>query len=183
MGYVKGWGNWEIVELWDWLLKNWEIEVMGYVSRFLDDETFLRATIFNRMEDQLAKQIAMRNRTRDFAITVARLCSSFPGTMPGRHVAGQLIRCSTSVAANYRAACRARSKKEFVSKIGVVLEEADESQFWLEFARDLGLLTQSDPNRILSEANQLVAIFTATRATAQKNLNLTRTASRSIPKS
>ena len=135
------------------------------------------------MENQspLERQIAMRNRTRDFGLGVARLCESFPRTMAGRHVGSQLLRCSTSVAANYRAACRARSRKEFIAKIGIVLEEADESQFWLEFARDLGLAPEEKGWPILSEASQLVAIFTATRTTAQKRSQLTT--KRSIPTS
>ncbi len=117
----------------------------------------------------LQKQLAMRKRTLDFALNSTRLCESAPASISGRHVAGQLIRSSTSVAANYRAACRARSRKEFISKIGVVLEEADESQFWLEFARDLGTLSGTALDSALSEAGQLVAIFTATRATARQN--------------
>jgi four helix bundle protein len=89
--------------------------------------------------------------------------------MTARHIAGQLLRCSTSVAANYRAACRSRSRKEFIAKIGIVMEESDESLFWLEFARDLGLFSEVKAGKTVSEANQLVAMFTATRSTALKN--------------
>jgi four helix bundle protein len=118
----------------------------------------------------LARQIAMRNRTKEFALDVVRACNIAAPTMAARHITGQLIRSSTSVAANYRAACRAKSRRDFISKIGTVLEEADETQFWLEFARDLGLLTGGNIESILSESNQLVAIFTATRSTARARL-------------
>ena len=86
----------------------------------------------------------------------------------GRHVAGQLIRSSTSVAANYRAACRARTRREFISKIGIVLEEADESLFWIEFGLDVGILPMEKAATLQREANELVSIFVATRNTATR---------------
>jgi four helix bundle protein len=88
--------------------------------------------------------------------------------MTARHIASQLLRSSSSVAANYRAACRSRSRKEFTAKVGVVLEEADETLFWLEFSRDLDLLPPEKGANVLSEADQLVAIFAATRSTLLK---------------
>ena len=112
----------------------------------------------------------MRERPQAFAIEAVRLCRSIPLSFEGRHVASQLIRCSTSVAANYRAACRAKSRRDFISKIGIVLEESDESLFWLGFAQQLNLLPEGIAMEVTSEARQLVAIFTATRSTARKNL-------------
>src|SRR5262249_19730825 len=79
----------------------------------------------------------------------------------------QLLRSGTSVAANYRAACRARSKAEFVAKIGVVLEEADESALWIELLGDSGVVKKEQLDKLLNEARQLTAIFTASRETAR----------------
>jgi four helix bundle protein len=80
----------------------------------------------------------------------------------------QLLRSGTSVAANYRAACRARSKAEFVSKIGIVLEEVDESVLWIELLIDAGILKKTRLDELLSESRQLTAIFTASRKTAKQ---------------
>jgi len=80
----------------------------------------------------------------------------------------QLLRSGTSVAANYRAACRARSKAEFVAKIGWVLEEVDESVLWIEMLIDAGIIKKSRLNQLLNEARQLTAIFTASRQTAKQ---------------
>jgi four helix bundle protein len=93
----------------------------------------------------------------------------------GRHVADQLFRSSASVAANYRAACRARSKREFIAKIGLVIEETDEALFWLEFCTDIGLLPDSGVEKLRQEAKELVSIFWATRQTAQYRLKATNT--------
>ena len=112
----------------------------------------------------------MKIRTRRFAKQVVWACRLIPKTFEGRHVASQLFRSSTSVAANYRAACRARSKREFISKIGLVIEETDETLFWLEFCGDIGLLPDSSLRTLRQEANELVSIFWATRQTAQSRL-------------
>jgi len=79
---------------------------------------------------------ALKNRTKQFAHRCVKLAAVLPQTYLGRHIQGQLIRCSTSVAANYRATCIAQSKASFLSKLSIVLEEADESYFWLEFIID-----------------------------------------------
>src|SRR5436190_7007495 len=84
----------------------------------------------------------LKDRTKRFAVDVIRLCRELPVTLDGRTVGHQLIRCGTSVAANYRASCRARSRTEFIAKLGTVEEEADESLFWLELAVDSKLVTQ-----------------------------------------
>lgn len=83
----------------------------------------------------------------------------------------QLLRCGTSVAANYRAVCRARSRAEFLAKLGIVIEEADESEFWLEMLSEAGLLPEKRLCDLNSEANQLVAILNASRTTAKKGLH------------
>lgn len=106
-----------------------------------------------------------------FAESVAYICRGIPLTFEGRHVSSQLFRAGTSVAANYRAARRARSRKEFISKIGLVIEEADESLFWLEFAMRIEVLKGPGVERVQREAGELVAILWATRRTALTRLN------------
>jgi four helix bundle protein len=89
--------------------------------------------------------------------------------MEARVIASQLLRSGTSVAANYRAVCRARSRAEFLAKIGIVLEEVDESAFWLELLCDAGLVPAEKLTSLLAEANELTAIFNASRTTARRN--------------
>ena len=92
---------------------------------------------------------------------------ALPNTPLGNHIRGQLIRCSTSVASNYRAACIAQSKASFVSKLSIVIEEADESYFWLEFVVDENLLKDQLVKPLLEEADELTAIFITSRKTAK----------------
>ena len=119
------------------------------------------------------KQLAMKQRTAAFAHNVVVACRSLPRNAEGRLIANQVLRRSTSVAANYRAACQGRSKREFIAKIGLVLEEADESLFWLRFAAGLNHLSVHSTT-LITEANELVAIFTATRNTATKRLAISK---------
>jgi four helix bundle protein len=107
----------------------------------------------------------LKDRTKHFALRVVKVVRSLPPGMEGRIIGDQLLRSGTSVAANYRAVCRARSRPEFLSKLAIVIEEADETAFWLEFLVDAGLVKMK---HLLSEANQLVAIFNASRVTAKK---------------
>ena len=93
---------------------------------------------------------------------------ALPETYLGKHIRGQLIRCSTSVASNYRAGCIAQSKAGFIAKLSIVLEEADESYFWLEFIIDEKLLNEERVLPLLNESDELVAIFIASRKTARK---------------
>jgi four helix bundle protein len=109
----------------------------------------------------------LKKRTKEFAIRVIKLVGTFPDTFLGRHVGGQLIRSATSVAANYRAACRAKSNADFIAKMGIVEEEADESAFWIEFSVDSKLAEPARVADLLDEASQLVAIFVASINTAR----------------
>ena len=111
----------------------------------------------------------LKARTKQFALRVMKMADALPRTIQWRTIAKQIIRSSTSVAANYRAACRARSRAEFIAKIGVVEEEADESCFWLELIIDSGLLTEDRIRPLLSEADELVAIMAASRKSAIGN--------------
>jgi len=108
-------------------------------------------------------------RTKQFALRIFKLVGALPQTIQGRAVAAQLIRSGTSVAANYRAACRARSKPEFVAKLGVVEEEADESAFWLELIMETNLLSATKVKSLLSEASEIVAIMASSKKTAAKS--------------
>lgn len=111
----------------------------------------------------------LKTRTKQFGLRVMNLVAALPNTTAGRAIGNQLVRSGTSVGANYRAACRGRSKAEFVAKIGTVVEEADESAFWLEMIIEGGLLKAELVAPLLQEAEELTAIFTASARTAKQN--------------
>lgn len=110
----------------------------------------------------------LKKRTKEFAHRCVKLSMSLPETFLGRHIRKQLIRCATSVASNYRAACIAQSKASFISKLSIVLEETDESYFWLEFIIDEKLLKINLVEPLLKEADELTAIFISSRKTARE---------------
>jgi four helix bundle protein len=109
----------------------------------------------------------MKERTKQFAHRCVKLAMALPDTYLGNHIRGQLIRCSTSVASNYRATCFAQSKASFISKLSIVLEETDESHFWLEFIIEENLLKRKLVEPLLKEAEELTAIFVSSRKTAR----------------
>ncbi|MGA8200624.1 MAG: four helix bundle protein [Candidatus Sulfotelmatobacter sp.] len=115
------------------------------------------------------KAEALKDRTKAFALRIIRVVRSLPAGSEGRIIGYQLLRSGTSVAANYRAVCRARSRPEFLAKLAIVIEEADESAFWLELLVESGLISEAKLKDLKSEANQLVAIFNASRVTAKKS--------------
>ncbi len=112
-------------------------------------------------------QQALRHRTRDFAIRIVGLFQALPKSTEAQIIGRQLLRSGTSVAANYRAACRARSKAEFISKIGVVVEEADESVFWIDLLGATDVLTTQKLAVIAREPDEWLAIFAASQITAK----------------
>jgi four helix bundle protein len=114
------------------------------------------------------KSAELQQRTKGFALRVLKLIEQLPNTIGGRVLANQVARSATSVGANYRAACRARSSAEFASKLGTVAEEADESLYWLELIRD-GNFVPEKLASLVSEADELTAIFTAGRRTSSQN--------------
>jgi four helix bundle protein len=118
-------------------------------------------SVMGTMHEQL------RQRAKQFAIRIVRLFRSLPKTDEARIIGKQLLRAGTSVAANYRAVGRARSKAEFVAKMGVVVEEADETVFWLELVVDTGIMPEAQMKDLLAEANELLAIFAASHGTAK----------------
>ncbi len=109
----------------------------------------------------------LRLRTRAFALRVIQLVERLPKTRTVDVIAKQLLRCATSVGANYRAACRAKSPADFIAKMGTVEEEADESAYWMELLAESGLARKEDMAELLNEANQLVAITVASIKTAR----------------
>lgn len=113
----------------------------------------------------------LKERTGGFALRIVKFCASLPTTWAAQRIAGQLFDAGTSVGANYRAASRARSPREFASKIGLVLEEADESQFWLSLLKQAGISSSSELEYLLGESGELAAIFTTAHKTAKENLS------------
>lgn len=110
----------------------------------------------------------LKERTKQFALRVMRLVDALPNTPKGRAIASQLVRSGTSVAANYRAACRGRSKAEFVAKLGVPEEEADETALWLELIIEDKLLPEKKIVPLLKEANEVTAIMAASYISASR---------------
>lgn len=113
------------------------------------------------------KKDDLKNRTRQFALSNIRLVETFPRSRSGDVIGKQLIRSATSVGANYRAVCRARSKADFIAKMGIVIEEADESLYWLELAEEAGLVAPEIAAPLKQESHELVAIFVASCKTAK----------------
>ena len=111
----------------------------------------------------------LRKRTKQFALRAIRCTEALPKSVTGRAIANQFVRCGTSVGANYRAALRARSTADFTNKLGVVLEESDESAFWLELIVEANLLPEKKVAALLQEANELTAIFAASHKTVKSH--------------
>lgn len=126
------------------------------------------------MSPELASRVRRReelqNRTKQFALRIITLFRSLPRSEEARIIGRQLLRSGTSVAANYRAVCRARSRAEFVAKMGTVVEEADETVFWLDLLVEAGIVARSRMENLLAEANELVSIFVVSRSTARRRV-------------
>lgn len=114
-------------------------------------------------------QEELRDRTKAFAVRIVRLYRSLSYKTDAQVLGKQLIRSGTGVAANYRATCRSRSKAEWIAKIGIVAEEADETVFWLEMLAECGIVPLKKLEALLKEAHELAAIFTASQFTARGN--------------
>jgi four helix bundle protein len=111
----------------------------------------------------------LKKRTKAFALRILKLVDALPKTTAGRALASQIVRSGTSVAANYRAACRAKSPADFIAKMGIVEEEADETLFWLELLEESELVTAAKLSAIQQEANELIAITVTSIKTARRN--------------
>jgi four helix bundle protein len=114
----------------------------------------------------------LKSRTKKFALRIIKLVDELPNTKTGHTIGNQIIRSGTSIAANYRAACRARSSAEFISKLAIVEEESDETLFWLELIVESNLVREEHLKELIKEADELTAIFTAAGKTAKANKNL-----------
>jgi four helix bundle protein len=117
----------------------------------------------------MRNQSDLKKRTKAFALRILKLVDALPTTTAGRALASQIVRSGTSVAANYRAACRARSTADFIAKMGIVEEEADEKLFWLELLEESELVTAAKLTAIKEEANELIAITVASIKMARRN--------------
>jgi four helix bundle protein len=115
----------------------------------------------------ISRHQELRERTKQFALRIVKLFQSLPKTDEARVLGKQVLRSGTAVAANYRAVGRARSKAEFVAKMGVVVEEADETVFWLELLAEAGIVAPTRLESLLTEAKELVAIFAASHRTSR----------------
>ena len=109
----------------------------------------------------------MQNRTKAFANRVVKLCSALPNNWVARAIGGQLLRSGTSVGANYRAVCRAKSNADFINKLRIVEEECDESLFWMELLVDNNLVKASRLQSLMKEAGEILAIVVASAKTAR----------------
>lgn len=114
----------------------------------------------------------LQNRTKQFALSILKLINVLPRTAAGRVISSQLVRAATSVGANYRSACRARSRAEFAAKLGIAVEEADESLYWLELVREGELVPENQLSLLLKEADELTAILASGRRSATNTSNL-----------
>jgi four helix bundle protein len=114
-----------------------------------------------------AKTTAMQERLKRFAIDIIRFCGRLPKRMEFSVISKQLVRAGTSVGANYRAACRARSRPDFIAKLGIVEEETDETRYWVELLFELGYREDPDLLRLYDEGDQLIAIIVQSKKTAR----------------
>lgn len=113
----------------------------------------------------------LKTRTKDFSIRILDLVEKLPRSISAKTIANQIVRSGTSVGANYRTACRARSDREFLSKMNIVLEESDETLFWLELIEAKQWIDESYLSILSNEANQLTAIFVSSIKTVNVRLS------------
>jgi four helix bundle protein len=116
----------------------------------------------------------LRLRTKNFSLAVIELVEKLPSTITGRVISNQIVKSGTSVGANYRAVCRARSDREFVAKMNIVLEESDETLFWLEIISDKNWIDKTELDIVWKEGNELTAIFVSTLKTMNNKIKNTK---------
>lgn len=134
-----------------------------------NDKLLLHLIMENFGKSEFAEKF--RNRTKKFVIDNIRLYRSLPKTEEAKIVGKQLLRSSSSVGSNYRAACRARSQAEFHSKISIVVEEADESVFWMEVLIEADIIKQSEIINLMNEANEILKVVSSARKTISDKNN------------
>ena len=111
----------------------------------------------------------MKRRTKEFAKEIIKLCRALPNNREGRLIGDQMFRSGTSVGANYRAACRGRSRSEFLSKMAIVEEEADETLFWLEILKEMKVFDKPLIDNLMKETNEIIAMTVSSIKTARRN--------------
>jgi four helix bundle protein len=126
-------------------------------------------------ENQAKPPRDLRQRTREFSLRIIRMVQAMPRNRVAGVIGDQVLRCGTSVGANYRAACRARSQAEFISKMHIVLEEADESQYWMDLLVASHVMPEAKLQNLMKEAEELVAIAVASINTARRKPKATKT--------
>ena len=119
-------------------------------------------------EGGLMNEEQLKKRTKEFAKNIIQLCRNLPNNREGRLIGDQMFRSGTSVAANYRAACRGRSKAEFVSKLAIVEEEADETMFWLEVIKEMSIYKEPVVEDLIKESDEIIAIIVSSIRTVKK---------------
>jgi four helix bundle protein len=150
-------------EMWGYEMWGWKMWIQCLHSTIHQNILIFITSNISPMDKQ-----ELKNRTKRFAIKVLHFVEKLPNTYLGKHLKGQLIRCSTSVAANYRAACLAQSRAAYIAKLSIVIEEADESEFWIELIEEHQLLDESICTTLKSEAHELASIFIVTRNSLRK---------------
>ena len=115
------------------------------------------------------KDNILRQRTKSMALRVIKLVQALPKTVVGEVIGKQVLRSGTSVAANYYGACKARSRRDFISKIGIAEEEADETLLWLELIVDSKLIEEIRVDELIGEVNEIISILAASRITAKRH--------------
>jgi four helix bundle protein len=117
---------------------------------------------------------ALKLRTKQYAVAIIRFCRTLPRTEESRAIHRQLLRAGTSIGANYRAVCRARSDAEFIAKLGVTIEEADETGYWLELLVEADIVRGSSTRVLIREADELTRVFVSSRETARRRVRARR---------
>jgi len=125
----------------------------------------------------------MKTRTKQYGLRIIRAAASLPRTFAARHIGGQLLRAGTSVGANYRAACRGRTQAEFIAKLGIVEEEADESIYWMDMLIEGGIMPKGKLGALMTEAGEILSIVVASINTARGGARRSKTAERGNPQS
>jgi four helix bundle protein len=153
-------------------MKRYEKRTLVKLDWILKFGLSIAKSIKNKETNLFMDKNDLKRRTKMFALRIMKLVEHLPNNRTGQVIANQILRSGTSVSANYRAACRARSKADFISKITIVEEESDETQFWLEIIIESGLISESKVKDLYNEASELTAIFTSSGKTAKINKNL-----------
>lgn len=131
----------------------------------------------------LDKAIVLQQRSKKFAVEVVKYYKHLPKTDEARIIGKQLLRSSTSVAANYRAVCRARSLADFISKMGIVVEETDESLLWFEILNEAKIIPKDSAEHLMKESDELLRIFSSSLSTAKANNQIKKSQNLKISKS